>query len=524
VPLVARGFAETDIPALTRAVQGLAAAHDQEVLAHAQQLQARLGHAASADLPPFYRILAHLIEAGDIAGILAMNDHFAHRSTRAAAELSPAGDYLETFPVTDSASVPHDALVIRSGRPDFYVSVDDSAWRGSVLHLDLLLRSGLRLGPETEVTVSLVSDGTALPLPTSRLEWRRPLVGVDLAGVRTEIDLAAHDLGARRPWSLQVTVEGPRISHTCTVAAAPLGRAQFVPTARVPDRPRLLATFGRTRSGDYGITAVRPASAATGVEVADESFVISGWLDHPADDTPEVLLRLLTADGPQDRPVEIGARTPGRPRRPFRVRVPFDSILQDTDYDSPVGDRRLFTTRLVVNGADRMIWSGTGLSAAYAPSGTRLAMAGPSLGGELELGDFRLAPLLETVVWQGQTLALSGCWLGAGAVLPSCVVLEHFEVPSKPDRIEVPLEIGADGAFAFQVDAADLVRCQTDRPDAYDGRGVRPWHLLMPFPGRRVPLLAHRTAMASYAAPRMLAGHRVSWKSVYADVFQLAIR
>lgn len=524
LPLVARGFAQGDIPALARAVQGIDAAHDQEVIAHTQRLQARLGHAAYADLPPFYQILPHLIDAGDVDGILAMNDHFSHRSTRAEVELSPTGEYVETFPVLGSPTVPRSAFVRQSGSPEIYVSVDDCEWREAVLHLDLLIRSDLRLGSETDVAVSLVSDEDAIPLHSSRHEWRRPLVGKDLVGLRTEIDASTLDLGVGRAWRLRVEVDGPRIRHSCHVAAAPLGRGQFVPTARIPDRSRLLATFGRFPGGEMGVKVIRPAAQANSVETAEGAFLVRGWFNHASDETPEVLVRVSgSGPAPLDLVAEVGPQRAGRLRRRFQVSVPVDSLINDTEYDSPVGDRRLFPTRLVVDGAARELWTASDLAAGYSAAGSRLAMAGRSLSGQLEFGDFRLAPLLESVTWRDQTLVLSGRWLGKAA-LPDRVTLEHFEVPSRPDRLEVPLTVGPDGTFEFTIDCTDLVRRQTSRPDPYDGRGVRPWHLLMSLDDRRVPLLAHRTAMASFAAPRTIDDHRVSWKSVYADVFQLAIR
>ena len=109
-------------------------------------------------------------------------------------------------------------------------------------------------------------------------------------------------------------------------------------------------------------------------------------------------------------------------------------------------------------------------------------------------------------------------------VLPGHVLLEHFETPMSPDRLQLPLQAGPDGSFRVTIDAGELVRRQVGGPLHHEGRGIRPWHVLVPFADRRRAVVVHRTALASFAPPRNVDGHRVAWRAVHGDVFHLAVR
>lgn len=524
LPLVARGFAEVDIAAMARAITGEDPGRDRAALALVQELQERLGFAASADLAPYHRILAHLIHSGDTAGLVAMNEHAARRGRRAQVVTTPSGAYVEAFPVRGSANVPEEAFVPTGGTPEFQVSVDDAEWRDGVLHLDLLLRTAVRLGAETAVTLTLEYEQGSLELPVERHAWRRPLVGEDLVGVRTRID--ATRLAVGQFGSLQVTVDGPGISHTSRVSAAPLGRGFVVPSAAIPDRPRLLAGMGRFGREGFGVVVRRPPAVVDEVRTTPSGFEVSGWLTTSGLRRPEVALRVPDPlAGDRDHPVRLGRRERRLDRRPFRATVPFDDVVDARlNHDSPVTDRRVQRVRLVVDGKDVVVRTGPDVEARYVAVGNRMAMAAPGPRGQLEVGDVGLLPLLDGASWQDErTLVLSGRWLGPAA-LPASVVLESFETPMSPDRVELPVQAGLGGDFRVVVDAAELVRRHVEGPLHYDGRGVRPWHVLMPFADRRRALVVHRTALASFAPPRIVDGHRVAWRAIHGDVFHLTIR
>lgn len=524
LPLVARGFAEVDIAAMARAITGEDPERDRAALALVQELQERLGFGASADLAPYHRILAHLIAAGDAPGLIAMNEYAARRGRRALVVTAPSGAYVEAFPVLGSDTVPEEAFVPTGGMPEFQVSIDDVQWDDGVLHLDLLLRTAVRLGEETTVALSLVSEQETVPLPVERHAWQRPLVGEDLVGVRTRVDATALAVG--RFCALEVEVSGPEISHTSRVAAAPLGRGFIVPSAAIPGHPDLLAGLGRFGHDRFGVVVRRPRAVVEEIRATGSGFEVHGWLAVSGRRRPEVALRVAGPTGAdRDHPVSLGRRERRQGRRPFAVTVPFDDVVDASlNHDSPVTDRRTERARLVVDGEDVLMRTGPGLDACYVPLDSRMAMAAPGPRGQLELGDVGLLPLVDGVTWTDDaTLVLSGRWPGT-APLPGHVLLEHFETPMSPDRLQLPLQAGPDGSFRVTIDAGELVRRQVGGPLHHEGRGIRPWHVLVPFADRRRAVVVHRTALASFAPPRNVDGHRVAWRAVHGDVFHLAIR
>lgn len=523
LPLVARGFAQVDIPAMVKAVTGVDADHDRAVLELVQRLQSRLGAAASADLTPFHRILAHLVEAGDVDGLVEMNEYAARRGQRAVVVPGVNGRLVEDFPTRGSRSVPEDAFVPTGGTPELEVSIDDAAWREGILHLDLLIRTAVPLGPETAVTLTLEADDTVRELPVERLAWRRPLVGEDLAGIRTSIDVSTLDVD--RFHALRVQVAGPHLSHSVLVAAPPLGRGFLPPTGPVAGRPRSLAGLGRFGRGSFGVLVRTPAAVIDSIEAKDAGFVVRGTLGVGRR-RPDVSMQVIDPlGGHSERPVHLGRRDRRSRTRPFEALVPFTDVTDPVhDHDSPVSDSHLRRLALSVNGNEVVPRAAPDLPARYVARGARMAMAAHGARGEIELGDVALLPLIDGLTWHDDhTLVVSGRWPGA-TPLPPHVVLECFETPLSPERVELPVTQGPDGTFRVEVDVADLLHRQLGSPVHYEGRGARPWHLLVPFDDRRRAVVVDRGAVRTFASPRTVDGHRVAWRVVHGEVLHLTIR
>lgn len=523
--LLRRHLLEIDLSTVVDAAVRQPPSRRPEYLAAARDLAGRLDRADAVDsLAPFFRVQTKLVLDADGDALAALVAH-ADRYGREAPVVRTGGlrrRFVAELP--GSERLPLATKVVEA--PGIQLTLEDAAWSDDdrELGVRLLVDSDLRLGDSVEVRVAFVdAEGRRSEARPVLHRGPRALVGEDLAEIEARVDVADLVAGSDANGGfrqLVVDLVAPGVRRTLAVLGPCHGPGRYLASRPAPGRDGFELQPLRRAAEGFGVRVHQPWARVTGLTVVDGTLEITGVARAGAVPEEEPVLVVRAGQDTTLCPVRWDSDASEAPR--FTVAVDAGALAVDPDHPDPVSVRTTYAVRLVLDGDERPLVLDPSVRAATVAVGTRMVTASRSTHGFLELAEEPLAPVLTEAGWTGpDRLRLVGHWPDGRRSDPTAV-LRHFAHTGREAEIVVPVVVGDEG-FAFEVDAAELVRAHESTVEGYAGRSPAPWHLVLSADGRVRPPLFDHTRAAEFAASRVIAGRRFSVAFVRNDAVRIAI-
>ncbi|HEX4189378.1 MAG TPA: hypothetical protein VHZ06_00175 [Marmoricola sp.] len=464
-----------------------------------------------------------IVEAGAPASVPLLHEHLLDIDLPTLVQAGPAAADLATrlgarLGLADVPRWARERLEQRgaaSSSREPRASVDDVVWEDGRLVLRVLVEV-----PGADSTVTLGwDDGSGASADMAAEELFRRSLGPRGTEVelRTVLDPAVLHLpeapvglGFR---SLNVAVTTDAKSWTGVATGPPHGRGRYVralPAAsnrRVQLQPFLM--------GRYGVMVHLPRVQADSCEVVGDGLELRGRMFLPE---PSNEARLIAVGTTLAIPIAVEADPVPPHVLRFSARVPVAELAVDPDLVAAFSVQQEAGLRLVDGDESRQVTAGAGFRGAHLVVGTRSVGIARNHRGALVTVEQRVSPTLTDIAWTGpSTLRFTGTW-GGRQPIPSQVVLRYGKAVDGP-----VLTAGVRarrGGYVFQLEIASLVRAQ---PAAGGQHPEEPWHLLLPFADQLATQVFDRDALAGFAKPRVVDGHRVALQCTRNDVVRLAI-